>query len=257
MSLPRRRRLSRRPHHSRPPLGVIRSRRVALVVGNSAYTGVPPLANPRRDAEAIASSLRRAGFQAVTLELNLGKEKLVSALRSFSRAAETADWAVVYFAGHGIEMGGINYLIPVDAKLESDRDVEFEAVPLNQVLNAVEGAKKLRLVMLDACRDNPFASQMRRTVATRSIGRGLASIEPEAGTLVVYAAKHGETALDGAGANSPFAAAFVKNIVTPGLEVRRLFDYVRDDVMEATNRRQQPFSYGSVPGRQDFFFVQN
>ncbi|MBI4273769.1 MAG: caspase family protein, partial [Rhizobiales bacterium] len=161
----------------------------------------------------------------------------------------------VYYAGHGLEIGGVNYLIPVDARLATDRDVELEAVPLNQVLSAVERARKLRLVLLDACRDNPFASQMKRTLATRSVGRGLASIEPEAGTLVVYAAKHGETALDGDSANSPFVTAFVKNLATPGLEVRRLFDFVRDDVMEATNRRQQPFSYGSVPGRQDFFFV--
>ena len=109
--------------------------------------------------------------------------------------------------------------------------------------------------MLDACRDNPFAKQMRRTVATRSIGRGLGQVEPEAGTLVVYSAKHGETALDGDGSNSPFAAAFAKNIAVPGIEVRRLFDNVRDDVMDLTNRRQQPYTYGSVTGRQDFYFV--
>ena len=113
------------------------------------------------------------------------------------------------------------------------------------------------MVLLDACRDNPFANQMRRTlnIASRSIGRGLASIEPESGTLVVYAAKHGETALDGDGANSPFATAFMKEIQTPDLEVRRMFDYVRDDVMDMTKRRQQPFSYGSISGKQDFYFA--
>jgi uncharacterized caspase-like protein len=150
----------------------------------------------------------------------------------------------------------VNYLIPVDAKLSVDRDVQFEAVPLDQVLAAVDGAKKLRLVLLDACRDNPFTSRMIRSVTTRSIGRGLARIEPEAGTLVVYAAKHGETASDGdTGANSPFAGAFIRRIATPGLEVRRLFDYVRDDVMVATRRQQQPFSYGSLPGSEDFYFI--
>ena len=171
--------------------------------------------------------------------------------------AETADWAVVYYAGHGMEVGGINYLIPTDAKIAVDRDIGFEAVPLEQVLNAAERAKKLRLVILDACRDNPFANQMKRTltVASRSVSRGLAAVEPEAGTLVVYAAKDGETALDGDGINSPFASAFVKNLPTPGLEVRRLFDFVRDDVMEATGRKQKPFSYGSISGRQDFYFV--
>src|SRR4029077_15651660 len=115
---------------------------------------------------------------------------------------------------------------------------------LEQVLNAAERAKKLRLVILDACRDNPFASLMKRTLT-----------EPEAETLVVYSAKDGETALDGDGINSPFASAFVKNLPTPGLEVRRLFDFVRDDVMEATGHKQKPFSYGSISGRQDFYFV--
>jgi uncharacterized caspase-like protein len=163
----------------------------------------------------------------------------------------------VYYAGHGMEVGGINYLIPTDTKIAVDRDIGFEAVPLEQVLNAAERARKLRLVILDACRDNPFANQMKRTltVASRSVSRGLAAVEPEAGTLVVYAAKDGETALDGDGINSPFASAFVKNLPTPGLEVRRLFDFVRDDVMEATSRKQKPFSYGSISGRQDFYFV--
>jgi tetratricopeptide (TPR) repeat protein len=230
-------------------------RRVALVIGNSAYKSVPALPNPKRDAGAVAAALRNIGFQTVTLEADLPREKLIGALKSFTRESEKADWSLVYYAGHGIEVSGVNYLIPVDARLESDRDIGFETIPLDHVLAAVEGAKRLRLVLVDACRDNPFASQMRRTIATRSIGRGLAAVEPEAGTLVVYAAKHGEAALDGQGDNSPFATALVRNLTKPGLEVRRLFDIVRDDVMEATSRRQQPFSYGSVPGRQDFFFV--
>jgi uncharacterized caspase-like protein len=133
--------------------------------------------------------------------------------------------------------------------------VQFEAVSLDQVMGSVEGARKLRVVLLDACRDNPFAPQMRRTVATRSIGRGLAQVEPDSGTLVVYSAKHGQVALDGDGANSPFVAAFVKRLASPGVEIRKLFDLVRDDVMAATERRQQPFSYGSVPGSEDFFFT--
>jgi uncharacterized caspase-like protein len=188
---------------------------------------------------------------------DLGRDKMIATLRDFARTAEQADWAVIYYAGHGVEVAGINYLIPIDASIKSDVDVSLEAVSLDQVINAAERASKLRLIVLDACRDNPFASQMRRTMAsaTRSVSRGLAQVEPRAGTLVAYAAKHGETALDGDGGNSPFATAFVKNLQTPGLEVRRLFDYVRDDVMESTKDRQQPFSYGSISGRQDFFFV--
>ena len=150
-------------------------------------------------------SLRAVGFQSVTVANELSREGLIGALRTFSREAEKADWVMVYYAGHGIEVGGVNYLIPVDAKLETDRDASFEAVSLEQVLTAVDAAKKIKLVVLDACRDNPFAAQMRRTAATRSIGRGLGRIEPEGATLVVYAAKHGQTALDGEGTNSPFA----------------------------------------------------
>jgi tetratricopeptide (TPR) repeat protein len=236
----------------------VNDRRIALVIGNSAYENVPALPNPERDAAFVAETLKRTGFASVTVLTNLRKDALVSALRNFATQAETADWAVVYYAGHGMEVGGINYLIPTDARIAADRDIGFEAVPLDQVLNAAERAKKLRLVILDACRDNPFANQMKRTltVASRSVTRGLAAVEPEAGTLVVYSAKDGETALDGeGGANSPFAIAFAKNLQTPGLEVRRLFDFVRDDVMDITNRRQKPFSYGSISGRQDFYFV--
>jgi tetratricopeptide (TPR) repeat protein len=234
-----------------------KDKRIALVIGNSAYENVAALANPARDAALVADTLKLTGFDSVTLLTDLRKDALTSALRDFAGQAETADWAMVYYAGHGMEVGGVNYLIPVDAKIASDRDVGFEAVPLDQVLNAAERAKRLRLVILDACRDNPFANQMKRTMtlASRSVSRGLAAVEPDAGTLVVYAAKDGEMALDGQGANSPFASAFVANMRKPGLEVRRLFDVVRDDVMEATNRAQKPFSYGSISGRQDFYFV--
>jgi hypothetical protein len=228
--------------------------RIALVIGNSAYKNVPALTNPARDADTVASALRGVGFQTVQLRNDLTREKLTDALHGFAAEADKADWAVVYFAGHGLEVNGTNYLIPVDARLAIDRDVEFEAVPLDRVMSAVGGAKRLRLVLLDACRDNPFVNQMRRSVATRSIGRGLTNVEPEAGTLVVYAAKHGQVALDGDGGNSPFVTALTKRMQTPGLEVRRLFDHVRDDVLEMTNRAQQPFSYGSLPGSEDYYF---
>jgi tetratricopeptide (TPR) repeat protein len=231
--------------------------RVALVIGNSAYENAPALPNPARDATFVANVLRRVGFETVTVEINLRKDALTAALRNFAAKAEGADWAVVYYAGHGMEVGGVNYLIPTDARIAADRDIGFEAVPLEQVLNAAERARKLHLVILDACRDNPFANLMKRTmsVASRSVTRGLAAVEPEAGTLVVYSAKDGETAIDGDGSNSPFALAFATNAQTPGLEVRRLFDYVRDDVMEATGRKQKPFTYGSISGRQDFYFI--
>lgn len=230
-------------------------RRVALVVGNSKYRSVPVLPNPGQDAAAIADTLRAVGFQDVRLVTDATRDSLVEALKSFADAADGADWAVIYYAGHGMEMAGENYLVPVDAKLATDRDVAFEAVALTQVMGATEGAHKLHLVILDACRDNPFANQIKRTVASRSIGRGLAQVEPDSGTLVVYAAKHGQVALDGDGAHSPFVTALIKRMQTPRIEIRKLFDLVRDDVMAATDRRQQPFSYGSVPGSEDFYFV--
>jgi hypothetical protein len=222
--------------------------RVALVIGNANYRNVAKLANPARDAASVAAGLRRVGFKTVQLSSDLSRDGMVAALRAFEREAEKADWAVVYFAGHGIEIGGNNYLIPVDAALKADKDVLDEAVPLDRVLAAIESSKKLRLVILDACRDNPFVSNMKRSIVSRSIGRGLAQIEPEGGVLVAYAAKHGQVALDGESGNSPFVTALVKRLDTPGLDISLLFRLVRDDVLAATGRQQEPFMYGSLPG---------
>jgi tetratricopeptide (TPR) repeat protein len=233
-------------------------RRVALVIGNAGYRAVPALANPRRDAQAVADALRQAGFQAVELATDLDHDGMLKALRSFRDKADAADWALVYFAGHGIEINRINYLIPVDAKLADDRDVKDETVSYEDALRSVGGARALRIVVLDACRNNPFREIMRRTAASRGSGdRGLAPPpEAEPGTLVVYSAKDGEVASDDLdGTNSPFARSFVTQLKVPGREVRRLFDYVRDDVLRTTNKRQQPFTYGSLPGDRDFFFV--
>ncbi|MEH2620135.1 caspase family protein [Bradyrhizobium sp. AZCC 1620] len=230
-------------------------RKVALIVGNGAYRNVAPLDNPPRDAKLLASTFRELGFVAVTLAPDLTRDKFFAALHEFGMEAERADWAVVYYAGHGMEIGGVNYLIPVDARLKADSDAETQAVALEQVIAAVAGARKLRLVMLDACRDNPFEKTMQRTIALKLVNRGFSNIEPEAGFMVVYAAKHGETALDGDSPNSPFATVLARVIKEPKLEVRKLFDVVRDDVWKATNRTQQPFTYGSLPGREDFYFV--
>jgi tetratricopeptide (TPR) repeat protein len=247
-----------------PPAGKVTSpaapaasapRKVALIIGNGAYRNVQKLDNPPRDAKLIADTLRGLGFQTVTLAPDVTRDQFFAALRDFGREAEKADWAVVYYAGHGMEIGGVNYLIPTDARLAADRDAESQAVALEQVIAAVSGAHKLRLVILDACRDNPFEKNMQHTIALKLVGKGLSNIEPEAGFMVVYAAKHGETALDGDSTNSPFAVALAREIRVPKVEVRRLFDIVRDDVWKATNRQQQPFTYGSLPGREDFYFV--
>ncbi len=230
-------------------------RRIALVIGNGAYKNVHQLDNPPRDAKLLADTLREIGFQSVTLANDLTRDKFFDALHGFAREAEKADWAVIYYAGHGLEIGGVNYLIPVDAKLAADKDAETEAVALEQVIAAAAGARRLRLLMLDACRDNPFAPTMQRTIALKLVDKGLSDIEPSAGFMVVYAAKHGETALDGDGVDSPFAVALARDVKQPHVEVRKLFDIVRDDVWASTRHQQQPFTYGSPAGRDDFYFV--
>jgi hypothetical protein len=154
-------------------------RKVALIIGNGAYKNVEPLANPPRDAKLIASTFRELGFATVTLMPDLSRDKFFAALHEFGVEAEKADWAVVYYAGHGMEIGGVNYLIPVDARLKADSDAETQAVALEQVIAAVAGARKLRLVMLDACRDNPFEKTMQRTIALKLVNRGFSNIEPE------------------------------------------------------------------------------
>ncbi|MBV8925510.1 MAG: caspase family protein [Bradyrhizobium sp.] len=235
--------------------GAATGKRIALVVGNGAYKNVHALDNPPRDARLIAGALKELGFQTVTLANDLTRDKFFEVLRNFANDAEKADWAVMYYAGHGFEIGGVNYLVPVDAKLAVDKDAEIEAVALEQVIAAVGGARGLRLVMLDACRDNPFAANMKHTMELKLVDKGFSDIEPSAGFMVVYAAKHGETALDGEGADSPFATAVAHDIKEPHIEVRKLFDIVRDDVWTATRHAQQPFTYGSPTGREDFYFA--
>src|SRR5262249_34399805 len=174
-----------------PSSGVHQGRRIALVIGNSVYKNAPALPNPQHDAEAISDALRAIGFDLVMLVHDATHQTLIDALRAFAAQVEKADWAMVYYAGHGIEVGGVNYLVPVDAKIAADRDVQFEAVRLDQIMSSVDSAKKLKLILLDACRNNPFVAQMRQVPApdavagtpgagatgTRSIGRGLGEVK--------------------------------------------------------------------------------
>ena len=224
-------------------------KRVALVIGNGAYQNVAKLSNPVKDANAIAALLQKAGFDWVKVRQDLGNLEFKRALREFMDAAQDADIAVVYYAGHGIQVRDMNYMIPVDAKLATEIDAEDEAVSLDRIVAALEPAKRLRLVILDACRDNPFARTMKRRVATRAVNGGLAKMEPTLGdTLVAYAAKAGSTADDGDADNSPFAAALLKHLAVPGLDIRLAFGRVRDEVLKATGNKQEPFVYGSLGG---------
>src|SRR5262245_1958855 len=220
-------------------------KRVALVIGNSAYRNVPALTNPTNDAGDVAVAFERLGFT-VRRITNGTYEDMRRGLLEFGRQVRGADIAVVFYAGHGIEVGGENWLIPIDAELRSDIDVDHEAMGLRSVLPAVESASKLGLVILDACRNNPFAAKMQRTIRTRAVSRGLASVEPAGNVLVAYSAKDGTTAADGDGRNSPFTTSLLKHIETPGLEINFLFRNIRDDVIQSTKREQQPFVYGSL-----------
>lgn len=224
-------------------------KRVALVMGNSAYKNVAKLANPVNDAALVGGMFRKAGFDTVDIKLDLNVAEMRKALRDFGGKAREADVAVVYYAGHGIELDGTNYLIPTDATLETDSDVLDETLPLDRALFAVEPAKQLRLVILDACRDNPFAKTMKRTIAARAIGRGLAKVEPNSpNTMIAFAAKAGSTASDGDAKNSPFATALVERLPMPGLDLRKAFGFVRDDVLRTTGYKQEPYVYGSLGG---------
>jgi uncharacterized caspase-like protein len=225
-------------------------KRIALAIGNANYRNVGHLANPANDAATLAATFRKANFDLVTLRADLPASEMRRALREFGDKARDADIAVIYYAGHGIEVDGTNYLIPIDATLEHDTDVYDEALSLERVLVAVEPARRLRLVILDACRDNPFTKTMRQTIARRSIGRGLAKVEPPGpNTMIAFAAKAGFTAFDGDDSkSSPFAAALAEHLTTPGLDLRKAFGFVRDDVLKATNNKQEPFIYGSLGG---------
>ena len=228
------------------PPALADGKRVALVIGNSTYRNVPTLPNPANDGADIAAALTRLGF-AVTLVTNASFDQMRRGLIAFGRDAAGADMAAVFFAGHGMEISGENWLIPVDAELKKDTDAANEAVSLRSVILQVSNTTSLGLVVLDACRNNPFVAKMSRSLALRAvIGGGLGRIEPVGNVLVAYAARDGTTALDGDGRNSPFTAALLHNIETPGVEVTFMLRNVRDDVMEVTRNEQQPFVYGSL-----------
>ncbi len=224
-------------------------RRVALVIGNGKYENAGVLANPTNDADAVADLFTKAGFDSVDRRRDLGVVEFKRAVREFVDRAASADVAVVYYSGHGLEIGGVNYLIPVDAKLTSVLDMDDEAVSLDRILVAAGHVKKLSLIILDACRENPFHPTADDARVTRGVSMGLAGVGPTvADTLIAFAAKAGSVSYDGDGRNSPFTTALVKYITQPGLDIRLALGKVRDDVLRATNHRQEPYVYGSLGG---------
>jgi hypothetical protein len=219
--------------------------RVALVVGNGAYQNVSSLPGPVNDGADLSASLGRLGFDVKTLT-NARYDDMRRALMDFDQQARGAELAVIFFAGYGVQIGGENWLIPVDARLAIDLDVVNETIGLSSLMRAVSNAPKLGLVILDACRDDPFRAKMQSTNLPRAVKRGLSRIEPPGNVLVAYAARDGTIGIDGSGRNGSFTTSLLKYIETPGLEVRLLFTNVRDDVMAATKQEQQPLVYGSL-----------
>jgi formylglycine-generating enzyme required for sulfatase activity len=224
-------------------------KRVALVIGNGAYRNASVLRNPPHDSEAIGEALRRLGFLIIG-GTDLDKPAMETQLRRFGEAAQEADIAVVFYSGHGMQVAGQNYLLPVSAKLDREKDLKYEAVKVEDVLGEANGAKRLRLVILDACRDNPFSEKLARSLGgTRSaaITRGFARVESSGtDTLIAYATREDSVAQDGNGENSPFTTALLKHIETPDLDVDFLFRRVRDEVRAMTNGAQEPAIYGSL-----------
>ncbi|MGE3627049.1 MAG: SUMF1/EgtB/PvdO family nonheme iron enzyme, partial [Hyphomicrobiales bacterium] len=227
--------------------------RVALVIGNSDYVHVPYLKNPRNDAAAVATVLERLGFKVVS-GIDTTRAQMEQKVRDFALVSRGAEVALFYYAGHGLQVNGHNYLAPVDAKLDDEADLDFQTVELETILKNMEREPRTNLVFLDACRDNPLAKNLTRSMGTRStaVGRGLARVETGIGTLIAFATQPGNVALDGSGDNSPFASALLKHIESPGLDVAQLMRRVRVDVIKETANKQVPWSNSSLTG--DFFF---
>lgn len=231
------------------------TKRVALVIGNSAYVNANPLANPRNDASDMSERLKALGFDVLT-GLDLDKRGFDVKVHEFAAALETADSAILFYAGHGLQVAGQNYLVPIDAKLERERDLEFETVRLEFILKQMELGRedKTNIVFLDACRDNPLSRSLSRNMGTRSasLGKGLAQVDAGVGTFISYSTQPGNVALDGAGRNSPFAASLTKRMSEPGRNLTSVMIDVRKDVIASTSGKQVPWDHSALTG--DFYF---
>lgn len=223
--------------------------RTALVIGNSSYAHTRTLPNARNDASAISIFLRRIGYS-VTELYDTSYDILRVAIRDYGRASAGADFTIVYFAGHGLEVAGENYVLPVDARLATSADLEYEAIKLNSIIDTLRGRRKLSLMIIDACRDNPLADKIvLREGARRSLKRGLARVEPKGDFLIAFAANAGAVAQDGTGINGPYAEALIRHLGKPGLDIRIALGGVRDSVMAATGNTQEPVIFGALGGQ--------
>jgi uncharacterized caspase-like protein len=227
--------------------------RVALVIGNSAYQYTSRLDNPKNDASDIGVALKALGFHVIE-GFDLDKAAFERKMRDFAASLQGAEVALFFYAGHGLQVSGHNYLVPIDAQLTTHSALDFEVVRLDLVQRTMERDAQTSILFFDACRDNPLARNLARAMGTRSveIGRGLAAVESSAGTLISFSTQPGNVALDGAGRNSPFSGALVRQLSTSNDDLNTMLISVRSDVMKETNRKQVPWEYTALTGR--FFF---
>ena len=234
-----------------PP--ALAEKRLALVVGNSAYRNAPPLQNPANDANDMATALQRLGFEVIS-GTDLDYLAMRDIVRRFSDRLSEASVALVFYAGHGLQVGGKNYLVPVDARIETQADLDLGTIDLDLLLRVMEADTRTSIVFLDACRDNPLAVDISRRLGARSgaVSRGLAPVDSGVGTLIAFSTQPGNVALDGDGRNSPFTAALLKTIEVPGLAISDVMIDVRNQVLQATGRKQVPWDNSSLTGQ--FYF---
>jgi len=233
-----------------PSAGTAAEKRVALVIGNSAYRTANELANPSNDAAEMVAKLSKLGFEVVD-GIDLDKASMDRKILDFAGKLTGAELGLFFYAGHGLQVGGVNYLVPIDAQLSSAAALDFETVRLDLVQRTMERESKTNILFLDACRDNPLARNLARAMGTRggTIGRGLAAAESGVGTLISYSTQPGNVALDGDGRNSPFAGALVKFIGKPGDDLSTTLINVRLSVMENTKNQQVPWEHSALTGR--------
>jgi uncharacterized caspase-like protein len=226
-------------------------KRVALVIGNSAYQNAPPLKNPRSDAEDFAATVKRLGFEVIA-GYDLDERGMAQKVRDFARALEGADVGLFFYAGHGLQAKGLNYLVPVNAALKTESDLDFETLPLDLVLKQMQRSARVSLVFLDACRDNPLTRSLRASSRSTSVGQGLARIEEAAGMMIAFSTQPGNVALDGSGRNSPFTKALLAHIDKPGVTIGDVMIDVRKQVISETGEKQIPWENSSLTGK--FYF---
>jgi uncharacterized caspase-like protein len=228
-------------------------KRVALVIGNSAYRHTPKLENPKNDATDIGAALKKLGFEVIE-GFDLDKAAFERKIRDFAAALRGAEVAVFFYAGHGLLVSDQNYLVPVDAQLSTVSALDFEMVRLDRVHRTMEREAQTSILFFDACRDNPLARNLARAMGTRSaeIGLGLAAVRSGVGTLISFSTEPGKVALDGKGRNSPFAGALVRQLGASNDDLSAILIAVRNDVMKETDRKQVPWEHSALTGR--FFF---